>query len=259
MTPETQQKRELVLQAMQKGFTKLLDEAKVPQREHLAVIKALVERVAAHKKDMQAHQAELSRHEIIDARHEEHMNAHTRQIGEWDSKVQAVVSKDWTGKKGDKGEPGVSAPAVDEERLMGRILATIPLPRDGVDGEDGEDATIDEDKIVSRLIEKIRKEKPLDLSHIKGAQSFLKDGVKYKLEELMHGGGSSTGGDGLKYLVATGTIDNSNTVFTFVSSPTIVIVNGASYINGFGVTIVGTTATLDNAPGVGGSVYGLGT
>lgn len=69
---------------------------------------------------------------------------------------------------------------------------------------------------------------------------------------------NGTGG-GLGYLaLKTGAINNTNTTFTFASTPTIVVVNGASYINGSGVTISGTTATLDNPPGTGGSVYALG-
>lgn len=69
----------------------------------------------------------------------------------------------------------------------------------------------------------------------------------------------ATGGTGgLNYLAATGTVNDSNKVFTFASAPTLVAVNGFTYRNGFGVTISGATATLDNAPGVGGDVYGLG-
>lgn len=65
-------------------------------------------------------------------------------------------------------------------------------------------------------------------------------------------------GGGLGFLAATGTVDNSNTTFTFASPPTLVVVNGATYRNGHGVSISGTTATLDNPPGNGGDVYGLG-
>ena len=65
------------------------------------------------------------------------------------------------------------------------------------------------------------------------------------------------GGGGVSILAATGTVDNSNTVFTFTSAPTIVVVNGTAYRNGYGVTISGTTATLDNPAGTGGDVYGL--
>jgi hypothetical protein len=66
------------------------------------------------------------------------------------------------------------------------------------------------------------------------------------------------GGSGLNYLAATGAVNNSNTTFTFVSAPTLVVVNGTSYRNGHGVTIIGTTAVLDEAAGTGGDVYGLG-
>jgi len=69
---------------------------------------------------------------------------------------------------------------------------------------------------------------------------------------------ASGGGGALAVLTATGTVDDSNTVFTFVSTPTLVIVNGTAYRHGKGVTIVTTTATLDNPAGTGGDVYGLG-
>lgn len=68
---------------------------------------------------------------------------------------------------------------------------------------------------------------------------------------------NGTGG-GLGYLAATGAVNNSNTSFTFPSPPTLVNVNGAMYANGHGVTISDTTGTLDNPPGTGGFVYGLG-
>lgn len=154
---------------------------------------------------------------------------------------------------GKDGKDGIS-PRIEE--IVAQVLPLIPTPQDG---KDGVDATIDEDSIVDRLLAKIQKDKSLDLSHIKGAQKFIKDGVSYKIEELMHGGGGSSGGSGLAYLpLVSGFIDNSNIVFTFAKTPTIVVVNGASYINGSGVTISGTTATLDNPAGSGGSVYALG-
>lgn len=253
-------RRDFLLRAMQKGFTQVLDEAKVPQREHLAIIKVLAERISAHKKDIGTYQADLLRHQSVDAEHAKHMTAHLRQIAEWDSKVRAVVSKDWTGaegKKGDKGEPGNDAPLVNEDAIVGRIMSSITLPKDGKDGADAE--SLDEEVLMSRLLEKIKTEKLLDMSHIRGAQSFIKDGVRYRFEELMHGGGSKAGGSGLVYLpLISGTIDNTNKVFTFASTPTIVVANGASYINGFGVTISGTTATMDNPVGTGGSLYALG-
>lgn len=70
---------------------------------------------------------------------------------------------------------------------------------------------------------------------------------------------SATGGSGsLSVLAATGTIDDSNVTFTFASTPTLVIVNGACYRDGKGCSIVTTTVTLDNPVGTGGDVYALG-
>lgn len=91
----------------------------------------------------------------------------------------------------------------------------------------------------------------VDVSGILSGQSLQWNGSSWR--PYTPGSGS-----GLNYLAATGTVDDSNKVFTFVSTPTLVAVNGALYMNGAGVTIVGTTATLDNAPGTGGNVYGLG-
>lgn len=68
-----------------------------------------------------------------------------------------------------------------------------------------------------------------------------------------NGGGAST----IIILAATGTVDDSNTVFTFTSTPQIVVVNGMSYTDGHGVSIVTTTATLDSPAGVGGFVFGI--
>lgn len=80
---------------------------------------------------------------------------------------------------------------------------------------------------------------------------FKIDSVTGRL--LVATSGSST----VSILAATGTVDDSNTVFTFASTPQIVVVNGMSYITGSGVTIVTTTATLDNPAGTGGFVFGI--
>ena len=65
-------------------------------------------------------------------------------------------------------------------------------------------------------------------------------------------------GGNTSILVATGAVDDSNLVFTFTSTPQLVVVNGVTYRNGHGVTIVTTTATLDDPVGLGGDCYGLG-
>lgn len=74
------------------------------------------------------------------------------------------------------------------------------------------------------------------------------------------------GGSGsFTLLTATGTIDDSNTQFTFVSKPSIIVMNGISYKDGAttgGVTAWtwngGTlTATMFMPVGTGNSIYGI--
>lgn len=67
--------------------------------------------------------------------------------------------------------------------------------------------------------------------------------------------GEATGA--MAVITVTGTIDDSNTSFTAASEPTLVVVNGASYRDGHGCTISGTSITLDNPPGTGGDIYAL--
>ena len=92
----------------------------------------------------------------------------------------------------------------------------------------------------------------VDIAGILSGQSIQWNGTRW----VAYTPGSGTG---LNYLAATGDVDDSNVTFTFVSEPTLVSVNGALYKDGGGVTIVGTTATLDAPAGTNGSVYGLGT
>lgn len=71
---------------------------------------------------------------------------------------------------------------------------------------------------------------------------------------------SATGSGSFSILTATGTIDDSNKDFTFVSKPSFIVVNGASRIENTGWTWnAGTlTATLSNPVGTGGDLYGVG-
>ena len=68
---------------------------------------------------------------------------------------------------------------------------------------------------------------------------------------------TATGTAALTPIAMTGTINDTNVDFTAASEPSLVIINGASYRHGKGVTIAGTTITLDNPVGVGGDLYGL--
>lgn len=242
-----ERKRALLLEVVQKGVTKLLDEAKVPQREHLKVIAALAERVNAHKKDMQSHQDYLLRHEAV-------LKNHERQMREWENTSRHLTSiESLKGEKGDsiKGEQGENGTSVDADVLVEHILSLIPKPKDG---DHGKDAVVDEESIIKGVIKRIQKEKSLDLSHIKGAQTFIKNGVQYKIEELMHGAGSSSGGTFSVLIPTSGVINGINTVFTFASAPSVIVLDNGNAMNRVSAdgtvnwTISGTTVTLSQAP-----------
>lgn len=235
-----------------------MDEHKVPARQLLQVVYQLHEEIKSHKQETEQHRQNDERHDMHLSTHEYHMAQHERQIAEWDETSKHLLSIDKIkGEPGEKGEAG-------EQGMPGKNGIH------GHDGADGQDADVEQ--IVATVLEAMKgTEKKLSINDLDGVDaftqrlrsslnrdSFLFNGKRIRFEELMHGGGSSTGGTGLVYLPASGLVNNVNTVFTFTKTPTFVIVNGASYVNGSGVTIAGTTATLDNPPGNGGSVTGLG-
>lgn len=127
-----------------------------------------------------------------------------------DLQVQIAVVETIKGDPGDRGEPGTDG-RDGKDGKDGRDGESIAGPRGprgekgetvvgpqgpqgevGPQGLDGKEALLDEEKFMKDLVEYIKKYKPLDISHIRNASSFMKDGIRYKIEELMHGGGSSS-------------------------------------------------------------------
>lgn len=230
-------------QILEKGIKALLDEAKVPQRIHLQVTKALADRMEAHKKDIELHHAVLAKHEQNMKDTKSVMQEHERQIEGWDVTSKHLLSIEHIkGDKGDSpikgidyfdGEPGKDA---DEEAVLSRILGVLssyipePIP--------GKDAEFDQAAIVKAVIKEIQISKSLDLTHIKGAQKFIKDGVSYKMEELMHGGGSKNSGSGINPQIPVGTIDSVNRSFTTTGLVKVAFVDGSPDA---GAVITGTT------------------
>lgn len=237
----TELKRQIVGEAV----GKLLDEAKVPARYHLKVVEALHRKMQEHEISNKKHEEQIARYESVATSHEHHNREHERQISGWDEIARHLQSIDHLkGDPGDPGEPGLDATPVDEEALVGRIVSMLPIPKNG---EPGKNAVVDEDKIISQLISRLQKDKPLDISHIRNAQTFIKNGVQYKIEELMRGAGGSTGG-GSTPLTPTGTVNGFNQVFGVVSQPSSVISDGATYFLGAGYSYSNGQITLDIAP-----------
>lgn len=152
------------------------------------------------------------------------------------------------GPEGRSGKPGKNAPAIDEEGLAERVREGFFSGKHKLETKhvSGLDQTI---SILRNFVATNKS--------VRGGGDTVVAGSGVTITRNANGQSviSSTGG--FSVLTATGTVNDSNTVFTFVSSPTLVVVNGVSYRHGHGVTIVTTTATLDNPVGVGGDIYGL--
>ena len=182
------------------------------------------------------------------------------------------------------GMPGKDA---DELKIVQDVLAQIQLPEQ-------KETLLDTPEDIRNKLEVLNGDERLSKEAIKGLDDIEKDVQEVKARPRIAGArgvvlyvngakkllsaqtinitGSGvsyayangrnditiTGGSGsLSVLAATGTINDSNTVFTFASEPTLVVVNGAMYRHGAGVTIATTTATLDNPVGTGGDIYGM--
>ncbi len=68
---------------------------------------------------------------------------------------------------------------------------------------------------------------------------------------------SLTASGGFTVLAATGTINNSNTVFSFTQKPTYIVANGQWMRENFGWTWSNPNATLSGIVGTGGDIYGI--
>jgi hypothetical protein len=157
------------------------------------------------------------------------------------SLLQGMPGKDSVvpGPKGDKGDPGKDSKVPGPRGLPGPAGkdSTVPGPK-GDPGKDAEPPKIVD--LVKAVIAEIKKTKALDISNIRNTESiistvskvnsgsFMFNGTRYKIEELMHGGGGSGGGS-FTILTATGDVNESNKVFGFSTKPSLVISDGISY------------------------------
>lgn len=192
------------------------------------------------------------------------------------------------GEKGDQGEKGDSivgpqgpigpqGPQGSMPEIDYDLIASKVTVKDGKDGKPGKSVTAEE--VLKKLKGKITIE---DIAELKDIVDFLQkkhggvasktvsaielDDIDLSQATLQNGKyvipPVATGF--LNVLVATGTVDDSNTNFDFASVPTLVVINGLTYRNGStygGVpvwTIVGTTVTTAFPVGTGGDIYALG-
>ncbi len=192
----------------------------VPALMLLKVIKNYHDTIAAHKREMTTNQAILRASKKEREEHQRHIKEHDAQIDAYNTELERsrTIAKGEPGLPGEPGTPGIDGQNADEQRIIEAILTRIPAPKNGDPGAPGKDAQLDEKAFMNRLLGRIKNEQLLDLSHIKGAQGFIKDGVSYKFEELMHGAGSKGGSSGTQ--VYNEIVSGSGTTFTLAFTPT---------------------------------------
>lgn len=255
------QKKTALRQILEKGVAQVLNEAQVPHHVHMRVVKALRTAMDKSKADRddyrdvyKRHKLDLDVHEARDKEHEEHLTA---IIGE--AQRLAEIAKGEDGKEGIPGKDGKDA-EVDVPALISAILSRVPAPKDGLEGKPGKDGVSPEvDEILTALIKRIQKGGVIHANHVSGIGSFVKDGVRYRFEELMHGAGKASSG-GFSIIIVSGTINDSNTSFVAASTPTLLNINGAFYQKTGGAitwSLSGLTITLSSPVGQGGSIFAI--
>lgn len=243
---------EVKRKTVESAIKRMMEDANVPMRQHLQVLKTLDQRIKAHDGDTkQAKQLVLRFLKHLKSSKDER-DRHASQLGSYDAEVRRLHTlphiKGDKGEKGEKGEPGI-APTLEE--IVSEVLRRLPIPKDGMEGRPGRDAEINYGTIIDTVVDHIRRTKAIDISHIRNAETFMWNSKRYKVAELMHGGGSSSGG--FTQLTATGTVDGSNTAFTFTQKPTYIVSDGTWYIENAGWTWNASTltATMSVAPQTG--------
>lgn len=159
-------------------------------------------------------------------------------------------------------------PKIDEERIIKQVIKRSPKPSLKVITE-----KIDEESIINNLLksDKIKVKfdgldaqlKVLDRRYIHGGGDTVSAGTGVTITNVNGTKQISASSSGFTTVnIATGTIDDTTTVFTFSSAISAVCVNGSIYRNGstaMGGTIIisGVTATLPNPIGTGGDLFGI--
>jgi len=187
--------------------------------------------------------------------------------------IQSLVKDGEKGDKGDKGEPGYSPiKGVDyftkseKESLTKEILAKIPKGKE-----------VKPESIVKLVLQELKLPDTKDLISKGELAEFLRrggfrgggdtvtagSGIAVTVNESGQKVITATGSGAFSILTATGSVDDSNVTFTFISVPTMVNINGSFYNAGAQVggvaawTNVGTTVTTAFPVGTGGCIFGV--
>lgn len=213
---------------------KMMNDAQIPAKLHFRVVKALHTTIKSHAEANKKHEEFIKelekKHEEQRQRFDEELGKHQEQREQYMKVLDAHVKEVRRLETIKEGKPGRD----------GQDAISIPgLPgRDGAMGMSGKDAEpVNENKIIEAIMALIKKRQIFDIGHIKGLQTFLFNGIKYKFEELMSGAGGNSGGSSTKSTDLSAQCTGSNLVFTIPSFTT-------------GISLIGTDAPIVYRPGV---------
>ncbi len=90
---------------------------------------------------------------------------------------------------------------------------------------------------------------------IRNANSFIYNGTKYGVHEMMHGGSTGTS-TSINFEAPIGAVNDINVSFTVINEPLYIVVNGGQYREGEGIytSYVAGTITLSSPVGSGGFI-----
>jgi hypothetical protein len=259
LTPKQQKKVQKIVDLLQKGETAII--------EHLFEIEELVETSLAKVEEKLA---TLNLNSILE------------QVKGKDGKDSVIPGP--KGDKGDKGDPGKDGtngtngkdgytPVKDKDYFDGKDGESIVGPK----GEDGKDGSPDTAEQVRDKLESLKEEARLDVKAIKGLDDFetkLVDSIVNRALEILDRRtqylitkisnvqsqvdalGSSSGGLNIED-PTSGSINGSNTIFTFATVPSYLSIDDTNKFEGTDYTRVGTTVTITNGSPPVNSIKGI--
>lgn len=164
------------------------------------------------------------------------------------------------GPKGDTGPMGPKGESIVGPRGFPGEMG--PMGEQGPPGK-GLDGSPDTAEQIRDKLELLEGDERLDIKAIKGIAEMEERIFKAIRDKQVVVGGittsTSTGG-GFEIITVSGTIDNSNVTFSAATEPTALSINGPIYQQTGGAytwTYVGTTITLNQPVGEGGTIFGI--
>lgn len=218
--------QELKREMLQTGVNHLLDKHQVPARQLLAALKRIETLSKEHAADIEDWQSTHEEFKETLTDFQEILKIHKQDRGVWSEEAERLTSIDHL-----KGEPGISVDfdeviralipllpkpkEVDTRNLVAEVLELMPKPEVKEEREE-----LDLDAIFEDFIKRIQEEKRIDVSHLRNAQSFIFNGKKYKIEELMRGaGGTGANNPSAVTVQVTGTQSGDNVLIDLSAAP----------------------------------------